>query len=592
MLQWSSRCLPGFSFLLLIALLHLAFFDNADWNLRKSQRPSPPRKPVHDPNRVLTLVQALFAIYTVVIHLNMFSFTLRLTWSLFWVARRTRQVFQRRIGSNASKLDTTGDTLLDFSTLQGSANEQILPDSRGIDIIHAIIVPNYREDVDTLRTTLSVLASHPHARFHYEIYLAMEEKETNAVEKAMKLAATFDAAFRTIQTTFHPSGIDGEITGKGSNVAYAARHIFGVHHKALRVETCDVIITVIDADTHLSRDYFTEIQRIRDLDLLKAERTLYCCPIIFDRNSLESPVLVRCADLLWGFAGLSTMYPGTMLAIPTSVYSLPLSLAEKVGGWDSDPTAIGEDMHMLLKCYFETSGNLITQAIYVPASQCNVSSDARRGWRCYLDTCVARYRQALRHMWGALDSGYAVRQTMGHLRFRRCFVLRPRQLALTHLLWEAHFLPCHVTILLVFSMLYTICNPSGHMHPTLAFAFDFTNTLRTCSFVGMNLAISLYGRWHQICVDRRMQDMHAAQIPGTGCSRRKWYMPQCLLERVIFPISGTLYGAIPTLQASFSHFWTDRLEYRVSKKPSFEAESVAEAPICAPAHVHIANECA
>lgn len=286
------------------------------------------------------------------------------------------------------------------------------------------------------------------------------------------------------------------------------------------------------------------------------------------------------------------MYPGTVLAIPTSVYSLPLSLAEKVGGWDSDPTAIGEDMHMLLKCYFETSGNLITQAIYVPASQCNVSSDTRRGWRCYLDTCVARYRQALRHMWGALDSGYAVRRTMGHLRFRRCFVLRPRQLALTHLLWEAHFLPCHVTILLVFSVFYTICNPSGHMHPTLAFAFNFTNTLRTCSFVGMNLAISLYDRWHQICVDRRMQDMHAAQIPGTGCSRRKWYMPQCLLERVIFPISGTLYGAIPTLQAAFSHFWTDRLEYRVSKKPSFEAEYVAEAPICAPVHVHVATECA
>ncbi|GKZ28266.1 hypothetical protein AbraIFM66950_000078 [Aspergillus brasiliensis] len=586
MLQWSSRCLPGFSILLLISLLLLAFSDNADWNLRKSPRPSPPRKPAHDPSHVLTLSQAFFAIYTVAIHLNMFTFTLRLIWSLFWVTRRTQQVFQRRIWpKHASKLDSTSESLLHLGNLPVSTGEQSVPKAPTKDIIHAIIIPNYREDVDTLRTTLSVLASHPNARLHYEIYLAMEEKETGAIEKALKLGATFDASFRTLQTTFHPFGIDGEISGKGSNVAYAARHIISVHHEALRMEACNVIITVIDADTHLSRDYFTEIQRIRDLNPSEAERTLYCCPIIFDRNSLESPVLVRCADLLWGFAGLSTMYPGTVLAIPTSVYSLPLSLAERVGGWDSDPTAIGEDMHMLLKCYFETSGNLITQAIYVPASQCNVASDVHRGWRRTLDTCIARYRQALRHMWGALDSGFAVRRTMGNLRFRRCFVLRPRQLALIHLLWEAHFLPCHVTILLVFSVIYTLCNPSGHMHPTLAFAFDFTNTLRTCSFIGMNLAISLYDHWHGICVEQRMQDMQAAQISGTGCSRRQWYMPQCLLERVTFPIAGTLYGAIPTLQAAFSHFWTDRLEYRVSKKPSFEPESVREVPIWAAAHV-------
>ncbi|KAJ6114224.1 hypothetical protein N7486_000002 [Penicillium sp. IBT 16267x] len=56
------------------------------------------------------------------------------------------------------------------------------------------------------------------------------------------------------------------------------------------------------------------------------------------------------------------MYPGSRMAIPTSVYSLPLVLAEQVGGWDSDPTAIGEDMHMLLKCYFETAGDLLVSA--------------------------------------------------------------------------------------------------------------------------------------------------------------------------------------------------------------------------------------
>lgn len=320
----------------------------------------------------------------------------------------------------------------------------------------------------------------------------------------------------------------------------------------------------------MSQDYFTEIRRLHYQHITEADRSIYCCPIIFDRNSHESPILVRCADLLWGFAGLSTMFPGSSLAIPTSVYSLPLSLAEKVGGWDSDPTAIGEDMHMLLKCYFETAGNVVSRVIYVPASQCNVSSDQGRGWRRTVDTLRARYRQALRHMWGSLDSGFAVRRSVGYLRFhRRCLFLRPRHFALLHLLWEAHFLPCHLAILMIFSTFYTLWNPAVRQDPVLSWAFSFTDTLRTCGFLGMNVCLGLYERWHALSLNARMQDMHEANIYDTGCSRRNWSNPKYLAERIIFPVAGTLFGAVPTLHAVFSHFYTDRLVYRVSKKPSF-----------------------
>ena len=36
-------------------------------------------------------------------------------------------------------------------------------------VIHAIIIPNYKEDVDGLRETLDVLASHPQARSSYDV---------------------------------------------------------------------------------------------------------------------------------------------------------------------------------------------------------------------------------------------------------------------------------------------------------------------------------------------------------------------------------------------------------------------------------------
>jgi antirestriction protein len=36
-------------------------------------------------------------------------------------------------------------------------------------LIHAIILPNYKEDMDTLKETLEVMASHQFARSSYEV---------------------------------------------------------------------------------------------------------------------------------------------------------------------------------------------------------------------------------------------------------------------------------------------------------------------------------------------------------------------------------------------------------------------------------------
>ncbi len=97
-----------------------------------------------------------------------------------------------------------------------------------------------------------------------------------------------------------------------------------------------------------------------------AATTLYAAPIIFDRNSHKVTTLVRLADIVWCAAGLSGLYPGSTIIIPTSVYSIPLSLVEMVGGWDTNAQSIGEDLHMFLKCYFGAEGGLTTQVIYSP----------------------------------------------------------------------------------------------------------------------------------------------------------------------------------------------------------------------------------
>ena len=136
---------------------------------------------------------------------------------------------------------------------------------------------------------------------------------------------------------------------------------------------------------------------------------MYMPPIIFDRNAHLVPIMVRVADLMWCGAGLSCFQskPGRNgVAFPTAVYTIPLPLMLLVEGWDTDAGAIGEDMHMMLKCYFATNGRIAFESVPSPASQGNISS-SQLGIRGWVDSHRARYTQGLRHMWGCLDFSYA-----------------------------------------------------------------------------------------------------------------------------------------------------------------------------------------
>jgi hypothetical protein len=63
---------------------------------------------------------------------------------------------------------------------------------------------------------------------------------------------------------------------------------------------------------------------------------------------------------------------------------------------------------MYLKCFFALNGHLTTRTVTSPVSQTNVTGNGEIGIAGYAQGLLARYKQALRHMWGSLDSGYAL----------------------------------------------------------------------------------------------------------------------------------------------------------------------------------------
>lgn len=572
-----------------------------------------------------------FAYYCLFIHFLVFAFPVRALWSIFSITRalkknakskalREIKLSHRRRGSSTSL--SSSETLT--SSRDGSALSSTTSSEAGdleveqytdgdaataIDnIVHVIVVPNYKEEVDTLRETLDVLACHPQARHSYDVYLGMEQREHNAELKAMNLIQEFVKKFRSIDFTLHPSDIPGEAPGKGSNMAWAARKLSERYSMNQRK---DVIVTGIDADSHLSANFFASLSSMHLMYPETASTTLYSAPIIFDRNANSVPAIVRVADILWSAAGMSGLYQGSSIAPPTSVYSVPLVLADRVGGWDSDSEAIGEDLHMYLKCFFAMNGNLTSRTVLSPVSQSNVNGDGGKGITGLYNDMKARYKQALRHMWGCLDSGYAMRKgwelwqerkhTSRNYRPLHIALNNPsgtyipqvdglnaeqniesgifadittdtlkdvnwmKLLMLAHRLFEAHFLPVQMTILVVASTLYLWVTEGNGDPQNLAWVFTVCNVLRTAGFMEIALYLVFYESFHKLMASAREKEMNDAGLAKGMCFAHR-DIKRNYIDYIMVPLVAPIYGAIPGAQAQVFQFWTQDLVYTVSKK--------------------------
>lgn len=345
------------------------------------------------------------------------------------------------------------------------------------------------------------------------------------------------------------------------------------------------------ADTHLCEPYFSQIAQLHhsETDAWSKLACLYMPPFVFDRNAHKVPAAVRICDLTWCGGTISGIYPNSSICIPASVYSVSLPLVELAGGWDAGPEAIGEDMHMFLKCFFATRGTLKVKPVYSPASQSNVCSDLS-GLVGYHDGMRARWRQALRHMWGSLDTGYSItrgfellwNEDRGGLEAApkpsiKTFV-RFMQLYLR--MFEAHLLPLQIMLVLVCSNVFTFIVPQNHTTPLLRTALIIASHLRTASYITMICWFLLYERYHSLCVSLRHAQVVLAdkQFPGmyeraSFSYRHGW---RYRLECFAFPIAGMLFASLPAFVAQTCHLWTNRLTYRVSAKPARKLIKVSE----------------
>jgi hypothetical protein len=167
MIRWLSRCIPGLSAIGLITLLVLAF-TNAEqprFYILQQDRHS---------SQELRLSQIIFIFYTLLLHIDTACLAIRLCFSILIVKKKIRTTLLRRndIPSgfySEGILQPTDAQELKPRSPQFDPDRPRLNEAVMSEVLHAIVIPNYSEDIDTLRMTLAVLAAHPRARTQYEV---------------------------------------------------------------------------------------------------------------------------------------------------------------------------------------------------------------------------------------------------------------------------------------------------------------------------------------------------------------------------------------------------------------------------------------
>ena len=135
-------------------------------------------------------------------------------------------------------------------------------------------------------------------------------------------------------------------------------------------------------------------------------------------------------------------------------------------------------------------------------------------------------------------------------------------------MFEAHFLPIHITFHMMGGGIYALFTPSTQIPSLLLRALDFTGYMRLASFVIFLYFFYLYEIFHSICVSSRETEMVQAGLADRlidGFSHRSWRKTG--VDFMMFPVAGIIYGSLPATVALIWQLWTLGLVYKVSKKP-------------------------
>lgn len=411
------------------------------------------------------------------------------------------------------------------------------------EVHHIVIIPNYKEAIETLRQTLDRLAIQYEAKSRMTVVMAMEAGEDGYLEKARQLQAEYQGQFAHIFYTAHPRGLPGEMQCKSANQSWAARWIKRKLVDELGYNIDHLLVTTMDADTLWHKDYFyalTYYFAVNDDRYIH----FWQAPIRYHTNIWEISPPMRLINAYSTAFELAYLAAPWWFALPMSSYTLSLRLLDSSGYWD--PDVIADEWHMFIKAYFAREGRVELEPVFLPFSA--YATTGATMW----ESAKNRYEQTLRHAWGSKEVGYIIAKMLEHPeielgRSLKLFFRAAHDILLAGAGWVILTIGSQLTFLFHPDMLTEMVS-QGFSSPLFI-------ALQASFVIVLVLSVVF---WYQDVILRPPR-------PATH--------PQTFMERILtlasFPLMVVLtliFVALPTLQAQTRLLAGVPLQFRVTKK--------------------------
>lgn len=276
------------------------------------------------------------------------------------------------------------------------AELQKIPDWRRVH--HLIFLPTYKEGYEIMRAAVSCIEQSLYPNDRMMLVLAGEERDRVAFERdANKLAKEFGSDFLKFFVTIHPSNLEGEIPGKGSNLHYAAT-IIKPQIETLGIAVEDIIVSSFDVDSCAHPQYFARLAQLY-LTVQNPTRSSYQPVTTFSNNIWQASAPVRVGSFGTTFWLLTELARSERMWTFSS-HSMPWKMLVDVGFWERD--MVSEDSRIFLQGLLHYHGDYRVTPIFLP-----VSMDAVVG-KTYWESLKALYKQQRRWAWGVEHLPYMV----------------------------------------------------------------------------------------------------------------------------------------------------------------------------------------
>lgn len=398
---------------------------------------------------------------------------------------------------------------------------QRLENMKWQDLYQMIILPFYNEDVDVVDKAIDSLLAAKWPKDKMIIVLASEERAgEDAKQVTQKMREKFQNKFAHFLVTTHPKDIEGELAGKGSNIAWAAEKAGKEILDKSGISYENVLVSAFDIDTRVYPQYFCCLT----WHFLTAENPYHCSfqPVpLYNNNIWDAPALSRVVATSGSFWQMIQQERPERLSTFSS-HSMSFKSLYDIGFWQRN--MVSEDSRIFWNFLLFYGGNYKVVPLSYP-----VSLDANLA-PSFFRTVTNVYKQQRRWCWGVENVPYIL---FGFLKNKK--IAFGKKLRYTFVQVEG-FWSLATNPLLIFMLGWLPLFLGGQEFNTLLLSYNLprvTRTLMTIAMLGLvgSAIISL------------------SLLPKRPKGHRVHKFFYMVIQWILIPVTILVFGAIPGLDA-------------------------------------------